>query len=179
MKMLHRNGIHFLLTLIAALTVAGCGRAGDKIGGNSDASTAQPGAHTPSNAPATNDGASAAPSSVASTTQAPPAASGSVVQTAATSVGGTRGASKAHAAAPPKPQIGSGGNDLYLFTQARGAINTDAELKGANVIVEVKEGVVTLSGTVATPAQKSKAEQLARGVGSKDVRNQLKVSASK
>jgi osmotically-inducible protein OsmY len=37
---------------------------------------------------------------------------------------------------------------------------------------------VTLSGTVASAALKSKAEQLARGAGPKDVRNQLRVSAA-
>lgn len=79
----------------------------------------------------------------------------------------------------PKPQIGSGGNDLFLFTQARAAINNDADLKAANVVVDVKEGVVTLSGTVASAALKSKAEELARGVGPKDVKNQLKVSAGR
>jgi osmotically-inducible protein OsmY len=79
----------------------------------------------------------------------------------------------------PKPRIGSGGNDLFLFTQARAAINNDADLKASNLVVDVKEGVVTLSGTVASAALKSKAEELARGAGPKDVRNQLKVSAGR
>ncbi len=80
-------------------------------------------------------------------------------------------------AIPPKPQIGSGGNDFSLFTQARAALNNDAELKGANITVEVKEGVVTLSGALANAAQKSKAEQLVRAVGGvKAVKNQLRVS---
>jgi osmotically-inducible protein OsmY len=79
----------------------------------------------------------------------------------------------------PTPRIGSGGNDLFLFTQARAAINDDADLKAANLVIEVKEGVVTLSGAVASAALKSKAEQLARGAGAKDVRNQIRVSAAR
>jgi osmotically-inducible protein OsmY len=79
----------------------------------------------------------------------------------------------------PTPQIGSGGNDFSLFTQARAAINNDPDLRAANVIIDVKEGVVTLSGTVSNAALKSKAEQLARGAGSKEVRNQLRVSAGR
>jgi osmotically-inducible protein OsmY len=75
----------------------------------------------------------------------------------------------------PTPRIGSGGNDFFLFTQARAAINADPELKGANVVLDVKEGTVTLSGTVASAAQKSKAEQLVREAGLKAVRNQLRV----
>jgi osmotically-inducible protein OsmY len=79
----------------------------------------------------------------------------------------------------PTPQIGSGGNDLFLFTRARAAMNNDTDLKAANVVIEVKEGVVTLGGTVASAALKSKAEQLVRGTGAKDVRNQLKISAGR
>jgi osmotically-inducible protein OsmY len=79
----------------------------------------------------------------------------------------------------PTPQIGSGGNDLFLFTQARSAINNDSDLKAANVVIDVKGGVVTLSGTVASAALKSKAEQLARGAGSKEVRNQLQVAGGR
>jgi len=103
----------------------------------------------------------------------------------ATPVQGTPPASESRAArgAPPAkmptPQVGSGGNDLFLFTQARAAVNADPELKAANLIVEVKEGVVTLSGTVASAALKAKAEELARGAGVKAVRNQLRVSAGK
>jgi osmotically-inducible protein OsmY len=80
----------------------------------------------------------------------------------------------------PPPQIGSGGNDLFLFTQTRAALNADAELKGVNPVIEIKGGVVTLTGKVATAAQKSRAEQVARGVaGVKSVNNQLQVSAGK
>lgn len=76
----------------------------------------------------------------------------------------------------PKPQIGSGGNDFFQFTQARAAIGADPDLKTTNIVVDVKGGVVTLSGTVASAAQKSKAEQLMRGVaGVKTVNNGLQI----
>jgi hyperosmotically inducible protein len=77
------------------------------------------------------------------------------------------------------PQIGSGGNDLYLFTQTRAVLNADDELKAAAVNVSINGGVVTLAGKVASEAQKAKAEQLVRSVeGVKDVKNQLSTSAS-
>ncbi|MGB8507955.1 MAG: BON domain-containing protein, partial [Pyrinomonadaceae bacterium] len=94
--------------------------------------------------------------------------------------GGARaGGNNAPPANMPKTQIGSGGSDFSLFTQARGAITADPELKTANVIVEVKDGVVTLSGRVANAEQKLKAEQLVRAVGPKNVRNQLQIAAGK
>lgn len=77
----------------------------------------------------------------------------------------------------PKPQIGTGGSDFFLFTQARSALSADAELKAANIMIDVKAGVLTLSGTVANAAQKSKAEQMVRSLGGvKAVKNQLRVS---
>jgi len=77
----------------------------------------------------------------------------------------------------PKPQIGTGASDFFLFTQARAALIADAELKAANIMIDVKAGVLTLSGTVAKAAQKSKAEQTVRSLGGvKAVKNQLRVS---
>lgn len=77
----------------------------------------------------------------------------------------------------PQPQIGAGGGDLFMFTQARAALSADAELKTANIVIEVNSGSLTLNGTVANMSQKSKAEQLVRGVaGVKAVKNQLRIS---
>ena len=154
----------------AALVLGGCGGAGSASGGGGNASNNTPPAGAVANAtPAANTAQS--PTPVSAGNAAPAAA-----VTTPTGTGG--GAEKAKAADAPRPQIGSGGNDLFLFTQARAALGTDAELKGANPVVEVKDGVLTLSGTVATPAQKSRAEQVARGIGGvKAVRNQLRVSA--
>lgn len=76
----------------------------------------------------------------------------------------------------PTPQIGSGGDDMSLFTQARGALSSDKELLNA-VIIEIKEGSATLSGKVSSEAQKAKAAQLVQSVkGIKSVKNNLNVS---
>lgn len=75
----------------------------------------------------------------------------------------------------PTPQIGSGASDFELFTRARSAIISDKEL--LDIIIEVKEGNITLSGKVSGDAQKAKAEQLIKVVsGVKSVRNNINVS---
>lgn len=77
----------------------------------------------------------------------------------------------------PTPQIGSGGDDMSLFTQARGVLSSDKELSNA-VIIEIKEGNVTLNGKVSSEAQKAKALQLVQSVkGIKSVKNNLRVSS--
>jgi len=77
----------------------------------------------------------------------------------------------------PVPQIGSGGDDLFLFTQVRGALSSDAELLNA-VIVQIKEGNANLTGNVSSEAQKTKAGQLIQSVnGIKSVKNNLRVSS--
>lgn len=178
---MNRNGLSYILILMAALNFSGCGGAAESAGGDNKAAAATPTANAATNpAPATAAGnantvaasadagaAATAPAGDAATPKATPAASPSRAS------GGTPPAKA------PTPQIGSGGNDFFLFTQARAAINNDPELRAANLVVEVKEGVVTLSGTVASAALKSKAEELARGAGSKAVRNQLRVAAAR
>lgn len=75
----------------------------------------------------------------------------------------------------PTPQIGSGASDFGLFSQIRAAFASDAGLAG--VIIEVKDGNATLSGKVATAAQKAAAARAAAGVsGVKSVKNNLQVS---
>ncbi|HEX8734990.1 MAG TPA: BON domain-containing protein [Pyrinomonadaceae bacterium] len=77
----------------------------------------------------------------------------------------------------PTPQIGTGGDDLSLFTQARGALSSDKELLNA-VIIEIKEGNAILSGSVSSEAQKTKAAQLVQGVkGIKSVKNNLRAAS--
>ena len=74
----------------------------------------------------------------------------------------------------PTPFTGSGGNDLSLFTQVRGALNADQEF--INIIIDVKEGNVVLSGNVSSKEQKAKAEQIAQKVkGVKSVKNNLNI----
>lgn len=76
----------------------------------------------------------------------------------------------------PVPEIGSGAADFGLFAQAKSALSTDTELSTA-VIIEIKEGNATLSGSVSSEAQKVKAGQQVQGVkGIKSVKNNLRVS---
>lgn len=181
---MNRNGLAYTLILAAALNFSGCGGAAESAGG--DGKTAATPAATPAASAATNPTPATAAvnaNTVAASTQAgaaaPASAGDAAARQAAPTASPSRGAAGAPTANAPAPQIGSGGNDFFLFTQARAAINNDPELKAANVIVEVKEGVVTLSGAVASAALKSRAEELARGAGSKSVRNQLRVAAAR
>lgn len=172
---MNRNRFARLITLAAAVCFAACGGAVERQGGDTKAAGASPTVNASSPAPAADAGANTVAANTApatSTNEAAPQQSASPAPTSRASV-------NAPAAKTPKPQIGSGGNDLFLFTKARAAINNDADLKAANLIVEVKEGVVILSGNVASAALKSKAEELARGAGAKDVKNQLRVSAAR
>ena len=74
----------------------------------------------------------------------------------------------------PTPKIGSGGDDLLLFTQVRGKLIADKEL--VYVVIDVKEGNVILSGNVSSEEEKKKAEQLAKSVaGVKTLKNNLTV----
>lgn len=77
----------------------------------------------------------------------------------------------------PQPQIGTGGNDFFQFTKARAAIDADPDLKSTNIVIDVKDGVLTMSGTVASADQKLKAERLMSGVaGFKKVNNRLQIT---
>jgi hyperosmotically inducible periplasmic protein len=75
--------------------------------------------------------------------------------------------------------IGSGANDGWLWTKTRAVLATTDDLRDSTINVDVDNAVVTLSGTVATQAQKTKAAQVAKSVeGVKSVRNNLTVSAN-
>ena len=174
---MHRNILTTLIILAAAMNFFGCGGAAEKSAGGGRVADASAGvnAASPTPTPAGGADASATPAGAAATL--PASAGDAATRQGASPASGSRGAGSAPPAKMPTPQIGSGGNDLFLFTKTRAAINSDPELNAANIVIEVKEGVVTLSGTVASAALKSKAEQLARGAGTKEVRSQLRVSA--
>jgi hyperosmotically inducible protein len=75
--------------------------------------------------------------------------------------------------------VGTGANDGWLWTKTRAVLATTADLRDSTINVDVENAVVTLSGTVATPAQKSKAAQVAKSVeGVKTVKNNLVVSTN-
>jgi hypothetical protein len=74
--------------------------------------------------------------------------------------------------------IGTGVNDGWLWVKTRFELATADDLRDSTINVDVDQAVVTLSGTVASAAQKTRAEQVAKGVEDvKSVRNQLKVAA--
>ncbi len=75
----------------------------------------------------------------------------------------------------PSPVISSGANDFVTFSQVRAAISADKELLDF-IVVDVKNGVVTLSGKAANAEQKAKAAQLAQTVkGIKGIKNNIQV----
>jgi hypothetical protein len=75
-------------------------------------------------------------------------------------------------------KIGTGANDLWLWSKTRYELAAADDLRDSTINVDVDNGVVTLSGTVASAEQKTRAGTVAQGVeGVKNVKNELKVSA--
>jgi len=67
-------------------------------------------------------------------------------------------------------------SDDLIYDLVRQKLAGDQVVKGGALTVDVKSGVVTLSGSVGSEKQKDKAERLAHKVrGVKSVVNQLKV----
>ena len=74
--------------------------------------------------------------------------------------------------------VGTGANDLWLWVKTRFDLAAADDLRDSTINVDVDKDVVTLTGTVANAAQKTKAETVAKAVeGVKGVRNQLKVGS--
>lgn len=76
--------------------------------------------------------------------------------------------------------VGTGLNDGWLWVKTKFDLAAADDLRDSTINVDVNNAAVTLSGTVASPAQKTKAEQVAKAVeGVKSVNaNQLKVAPS-
>lgn len=73
--------------------------------------------------------------------------------------------------------IGQGAEDGWLWTKTRASLLTTDDLRESTINVDVENAVVTLRGTVANAAQKSKALAEAKKIdGVKSVRDQLKVN---
>jgi|SRR6185312_14478238 len=67
--------------------------------------------------------------------------------------------------------------DDYLIDSIRSKLAADQVVKGGAINVDVKAGVVTLSGTVEEDKQKNKAEKIAKKVnGVKSVVNEIKIA---
>lgn len=74
--------------------------------------------------------------------------------------------------------IGQGANDSWIWFKTKGALATADGLRDSTINVDVANDVITLKGTVATAAQKTQAETVAKGIeGQKGVKNELKVQA--
>ena len=77
-------------------------------------------------------------------------------------------------AAKSSESIGDSLDDAWIHTKIRSKLLGQGEFPGGSLNVDVKNNVVTLRGTVATKADRTKAEQIARTTeGVKSVRNQL------
>lgn len=75
--------------------------------------------------------------------------------------------------------VGTGASDGWLWVKTRFDLAAADDLRDSTINVDVDQAVVTLSGTVASAAQKTRAEQVAKAVEDvKSVRNQLKVAPS-
>jgi len=76
--------------------------------------------------------------------------------------------------------IGSTLDDAWIHTKIVTQLIGDADTPQRKINVDVNNNVVTLRGTVETPAQKAEAERIAKSTeGVKRVTNQLKVEAKK
>jgi osmotically-inducible protein OsmY len=72
--------------------------------------------------------------------------------------------------------VGTGLNDGWLWVKTRFDLAGADDLRDSTINVDVDKGVVTLTGTVASAAQKTRAEAVAKSVeGVTGVRNQLRV----
>lgn len=75
-------------------------------------------------------------------------------------------------------KVGSGTNDTWLWVKTRYDLAAADDLRDSTINVDVDNGVVTLTGDVASQDQVKKADTIAKGVeGVKSVKNMLKVSA--
>ena len=72
--------------------------------------------------------------------------------------------------------VGTGVNDGWLWVKTRFELASADDLRDSTINVDVDNAVVTLTGTVASAAQKTRAEQVAKAVEDvRSVRNQLRV----
>lgn len=75
--------------------------------------------------------------------------------------------------------VGTGLNDGWLWVKTRFDLAAADDLRDSTINVDVDKGVVTLTGTVASAAQKTRAEAVAKSVeGVTGVKNMLKVQAA-
>jgi osmotically-inducible protein OsmY len=74
------------------------------------------------------------------------------------------------------PSLAGIDDDLTITTRVKTALLNDRAIGGARIDVETFKGVVTLSGTVKTAAERDQAVAISRKVpGVKDVQSALKI----
>lgn len=79
-------------------------------------------------------------------------------------------------AATTSDSIGDTLDDAWIHTKIRSRLLSEGEFPGGSLNVDVQNNVVTLRGSVATAAEKAKAEEIAKSTANvKSVRNQLVV----
>jgi hyperosmotically inducible periplasmic protein len=69
-------------------------------------------------------------------------------------------------------------DDSTIKTRVETRLKNDATLKGDSIVVSVDKGVVTLSGTVHSKAQKDRAKELAKVSGVTDVDSKIEVEST-
>jgi hyperosmotically inducible periplasmic protein len=80
------------------------------------------------------------------------------------------------AATPTRESTGEYVDDSSITTKVKAALVRDPVVKALDVKVETFKGVVQLSGFVDTPDQKSRAEQVTRGIaGVQSVKNNISI----
>jgi hyperosmotically inducible protein len=73
--------------------------------------------------------------------------------------------------------VGQGLEDGWLWVKTKGALAAVDDLRDSTINVDLNNAVVTLRGTVANAAQKTKAEATAKGIkGVTSVKDELKVA---
>lgn len=76
-------------------------------------------------------------------------------------------------------KIGTGANDGWIWFKTKTALATTDDLRDSTINVDVENERITLRGTVASAAEKSRAEEVAKSIdGQKGVTNRLTVKAS-
>jgi hyperosmotically inducible protein len=76
-------------------------------------------------------------------------------------------------------RIGTGLNDGWLWTKTRFDLAAADDLRDSTINVDLNDSVVTLTGTVASGEQKTRAQAIAKSVeGVTSVKNLLKVKAN-
>jgi len=80
----------------------------------------------------------------------------------------------------PKQSVSEYASDAVITTKVKAALVAEHDLSALDVAAETYDGVVTLSGTVATAAQADAATRVTRGVeGVKQVVNKVEVNPAK